>query len=179
MNECVSSEEDCHDKDAVIRLGSPCSDTPLLHGGVVERVHICKIVCHDPFVFNPCNFLLFSHISVCVCLHRSASVSRLSSLCLLSISTCSSHVCSFPTSYPLFSFDTHFIYFFVTIFQDLSLTSPTLSLLSALPLPLSALSLSVSLCCLLDQEAVFFAVKAVSKSANQSQAKIAINQRYN
>lgn len=166
MNECVSSEEDCHDKDAVIRLDSPCSDTPPLHRGVVERVHICKIVCHDPFMLHQCNFLLFFFF-VCICISASVCIAlRLFPVFLPfvssllydrgPISTCSSHVCSFPTSYPFFSFDTHFIfYFFSHRLFSTSPRPPQLSLLSALPLPLSALSLSVSLCCLLDREAVF------------------------
>lgn len=136
MNECVSSEEDCHDKDAVIRLDSPCSNTLLLHGGVAERVHVCKIVCHDPFMFNHCNFLPFSvcicisaFVSLCIALHLFAVFLPFVSFLLYNrraISTCSSHVSSFPTSYPFLSFDTHFI-FFVTVFQHFSLTSRTLS----------------------------------------------------
>lgn len=34
-----SSEEDCHDKDALIRLNSACFDTPPL------RVNVCVCVC--------------------------------------------------------------------------------------------------------------------------------------
>lgn len=154
-------------------------------------MHVCKIVCHDLFVFKHCNFLpfflsVFAHqrlclfASLCICFLSSFPLSPLRCMTADPSPLAPRTPAHFPPlirSPPLIPTLFFFCYRFSAILPDLP---NSLSLLSTLPLPLSFLSLSVSLCCLLDHKAVFFfAMKAVSKSANQSQAKIAINQRYN
>ncbi len=84
----------------------------------------------------------------------------------------SQHICSFPISHPFFSFD-YPLYF--TSFQHFS-SPDLLNFLSFHPLrPLRLLihshfHLSLSLCCLFDQGAVFI-MKAQSKSPNHSEAQ--------
>lgn len=145
------------------------------------------------------SFCRYLHISVCVyvCLPQSASISSPLDLSISLLSSVRYHslLYTYRHSSPLnisalspsllhsTPLTTHFNFFESYLFSALL---PDLVNFRTFPpplpphllLPLSFPSSGVSLCCLFDQRAVF-TMKAVSKSQNHSEAKIAINRRYN
>lgn len=60
MNKCVSLEEDCHDKDVLIRLDVACFNTPPIWMGVGGCAHVWVFVRAPTLAWLMCNLTIIS-----------------------------------------------------------------------------------------------------------------------